>query len=138
MKAARERELPTVECTNPNIETRQHRRHGGRREAVRKPFNTGFANYPVREPEPTELDKLLTAVKKHCEPLADAAGKLSEIRASLVVNCMPGRTLNMHGCSYDESKSVHANLIAILEILTKPTSANETGEVNYGLPKELR
>lgn len=42
------------------------------------------------------------------------ASQLGEVRATLIVNCKPGRPLHKMGIAYDESASVIKNLVGIL------------------------
>lgn len=49
--------------------------------------------------------------------LAWQASQFGEIKATLIVNCKPGRTLHDRGIVYDESKTVLSNLLHILETL---------------------
>jgi hypothetical protein len=69
--------------------------------------------------EPTELEKQLSALSKLCQKLERDSEELGQIRATLAVNCAPGRVLATHGCEYDKSKLVLSNLIMILERLTQ-------------------
>jgi hypothetical protein len=57
-------------------------------------------------------------VREWGEKLTDHARQLDEIRATLIVNCEPGRRLHNHGIDYDPFKSVLHNLCHILESLS--------------------
>lgn len=74
----------------------------------------------------TASDRLSRAVRKRLgdevcakiEQEIQDADECRSIKATLCVNCQPGRVLHNLGCVYDEKKSVHTNLIGILEKLT--------------------
>ena len=60
--------------------------------------------------------------KQVCEwgmELVGQARSFGEMRATLIVNCMPGRPLHKLGIFYDESRPALANMVAILESLTE-------------------
>lgn len=80
----------------------------------------GYTNDRVNQLPPTLSDKVRDVGKSLASEVAKIEGMADEfgsIRATLILNCEPGRELNKLGLSYDQSKSVHANLVHILEQL---------------------
>ena len=68
-----------------------------------------------------KLQELLVEVHDEYEALKYRAGQFDEIRATLVVNCQPHRTLGKLDITYDHSRSVNTNLFSILTKLTGVT-----------------
>lgn len=91
-------------------------------------MNEGLLNRPDLDPPLSQLDKRQAAVRELCKQLENDSHQYGCVRATLTVNCAPGRLLAKFGCTYDESQSVHTNLVGILEKLTKliPESAVQT------------
>ena len=80
---------------------------------------------PVSQPDSFEsasaqMCELVTQV----ESLESDSAELGQIRATLIVNCQPGRTLHARGITYDETKSV---LVNVFDMMTKLTAVIQTG-----------
>lgn len=56
-------------------------------------------------------------VREWGSEIGHQAAQFGELRATLIVNCRPGRALHGVGIAYDESKPVLKNLVSILEQL---------------------
>ena len=54
---------------------------------------------------------------------AHRVSQFGEIRATLIVNCEPGRVLHKHGLTYDDTRPVLWNLVGILTQLTEAVDA---------------
>ena len=72
-----------------------------------------------------ELKKLITQV----EFMEGRVHELDSIRATLEVNCQPGRSLSNYGCKYDENKTIHDNMFHVLETLVTKLD-DKTGQVS--------
>ena len=70
-----------------------------------------------KRPDPDWDDMTPSEVRKWGEDLAYRASQFGEMRATLIVNCQPGRRLADLGIQYDDSKVSLTNLVHILDSL---------------------